>query len=326
MNEINWGIIGCGDVAEVKSGPAFQKVPHSNLISVMRRNEEKAKDFAKRHHVPHWTSNAEDILNNDDINAVYIATPPSTHLTYALQALDADKHVYLEKPMALNALEAQQITNALNNSTSKLTMAHYRRKLPAFLKVKELLNTNSIGDIIHVDLQVLQSKKELFVADAKNNWRIQPEISGGGYFYDLAPHHIDLMIHFFGPIEKVHGLTKPTNRNVNVEEIVNGIISFKNGIQFRGIWNFNAAEVNEKDECIIYGTNGRIQFSFFGSEVVLKKNNEEQTFSFTNPNHVQEPMIQATVNFFLGKVENPCTAEDGVLIMNLLDELKGCKH
>lgn len=326
MNEINWGIIGCGDVAEVKSGPAFQKVPHSNLISVMRRNEEKAKDFAKRHHVPHWTSNAEDILNNDDINAVYIATPPSTHLTYALQALDADKHVYLEKPMALNALEAQQITNALNNSTSKLTMAHYRRKLPAFLKVKELLNTNSIGDIIHVDLQVLQSKKELFVSDAKDNWRIQPEISGGGYFYDLAPHHIDLMIHFFGPIEKVHGLTKPTSRNVNVEEIVNGIISFKNGIQFRGIWNFNAAEVNEKDECIIYGTNGRIQFSFFGSEVVFKKNNEEQTFSFTNPNHVQEPMIQATVNFFLGKVENPCTAEDGVLIMNLLDELKGCKH
>jgi predicted dehydrogenase len=234
--------------------------------------------------------------------------------------------VYLEKPMALNALEAQQITNALNNSTSKLTMAHYRRKLPAFLKVKELLNTNSIGDIIHVDLQVLQSKKELFVADAKNNWRIQPEISGGGYFYDLAPHHIDLMIHFFGPIEKVHGLTKPTNRNVNVEEIVNGIISFKNGIQFRGIWNFNAAEVNEKDECIIYGTNGRIQYSFFGSEVVLKKNNEEQIFSFTNPKHVQEPMIQATVNFFLGKVENPCTAEDGVLIMNLLDELKGCKH
>ena len=120
MNEINWGIIGCGDVAEVKSGPAFQKVPHSNLISVMRRNEEKAKDFAKRHHVPQWTSNAEDILNNDDINAVYI----------------------------------------LGNSTGKLTMAHYRRKLPAFLKVKELLDTNSIGDIIHVDLQVLQSKKK----------------------------------------------------------------------------------------------------------------------------------------------------------------------
>jgi len=323
MNEINWGIIGCGDVAEVKSGPAFQKVPHSNLISVMRRNEEKAKDFAKRHHVPHWTSNAEDILNNDDINAVYIATPPSSHLTYTLRALEAGKHVYLEKPMALNAIEAQQIINVLGNSTGKLTMAHYRRKLPAFLKVKELLDINSIGDIIHVDLQVLQSKKELFVADAIDNWRIQPEISGGGYFYDLAPHHIDLMIHFFGPILKVLGLTKPTNRNANVEEIVNGIISFENGIQFRGIWNFNAAEINEKDECIIYGTNGRIKFSFFGSEVVLKRNNEEQTFSFTNPNHVQEPMIANTVDYFLGKDKNPCTAEDGLMVMETLGKLSG---
>ena len=323
MNEINWGIIGCGDVAEVKSGPAFQKVPHSNLISVMRRNEEKAKDFAKRHHVPQWTSNAEDILNNDDINAVYIATPPSSHLTYTLRALEAGKHVYLEKPMALNAIEAQQITKVLGNSTGKLTMAHYRRKLPAFLKVKELLDTNCIGDITHVDLQVLQSKKELFVADAKDNWRIQPEISGGGYFYDLAPHHIDLMIHFFGPIEKVLGLTKPTNKNANVEEIVNGIISFKNGIQFRGLWNFNTAEVNEKDECIIYGTNGRIEFSFFGSEIIVKNDKEEQTFSFTNPKHVQEAMIQATVNYLLGKAKNPCTAEDGLIVMDILERLRG---
>ncbi|HDZ07425.1 hypothetical protein LCGC14_0119210 [marine sediment metagenome] len=325
MTEINWGIIGCGDVAEIKSGPAFQKVPHSNLIAVMRRNKEKAKDFAKRHHVPQWTSNADDILNNVDINAVYIATPPSSHLIYALQALEAGKHVYLEKPMALNATEAQQISNALEKSTGKLTMAHYRRKLPAFLKVKELLDANSIGDIIHVDLQILQSKKELFVADSQDNWRIQPEISGGGYFYDLAPHHVDLMLHFFGPIEKVLGLTKSTNTNANVEELVNGIISFKNGIQFRGIWNFNAAEENEKDECIIFGTNGRIEFSFFGSEVIVKNDKEEQTFSFTNPKHVQEPMIQAVVNYFLGKGENPCTAEDGLLVMHTIEILSGKK-
>jgi predicted dehydrogenase len=167
MNKINWGIIGCGDVAEVKSDPTFQKVAHSNLISVMRRNEEKAEDFARHHQVPNWTSNTDDILNNDDINAVYIATPPSSHLTYALQALEAGKHVYLEKPMALNTDEAKQICDALKNSNSKLTMAHYRRKLPAFLKVKELMEANSIGDILHVDLQVLQSKKKLFVADAK---------------------------------------------------------------------------------------------------------------------------------------------------------------
>ena len=138
MKEINWGIIGCGDVAEVKSGPAFQKVENSNLLMVMRRNEAKVKDFAQRHEVPLWTTNADDIIHDPNINAVYIATPPSSHLTYTIQTLKANKNVYLEKPMALNPNEANQICEALVNSTGKLTMAHYRRKLPAFLKDKEL--------------------------------------------------------------------------------------------------------------------------------------------------------------------------------------------
>ncbi|WP_405410879.1 Gfo/Idh/MocA family protein [Maribacter sp. Asnod1-A12] len=321
MKEINWGIIGCGDVAELKSGPAFQRVTNSNLLSVMRRNEEKAKDFAKRHKVPHWTSNSDDILNNNKINAVYIATPPSSHVTYAIQALKAGKHVYLEKPMALNVIEAEKICNTLKSSNSKLTVAHYRRKLPAFLKVKELLAENSIGQILHVDLQVLQSKKTLFVADTEDNWRVNPKISGGGYFYDLAPHHIDLMMHYFGEIAHVAGLSKANAETPQIEEIVNGIISFKNGIQFRGIWNFNVAETDQKDECIIYGTEGSIEFSFFGSKVILKTIKKEQIFSFTNPKHVQEPMIQATVNYFLGKEENPCTAEDGLIVLNTLEGL-----
>ena len=272
MKEINWGIIGCGDVAEVKSGPAFQNVANSNLLMVMRRNEAKAKDFAERHNVPLWTSNADDILSNPKIHAVYIATPPSSHLMYTLQALKAGKHVYLEKPMALNPNEANQICKALVNSTGKLTMAHYRRKLPAFLKVKELLENNSIGEVLHVDLQVLQSKKELFISDKKDNWRVQPEISGGGYFYDLAPHHIDLMIHFFGSIDKLYGLTTPTKINNKVNKIVNGIIAFENGIQFRGLWQFNAAEINQKMSVLYMGQTDVSNFHFLARKFTLYPN------------------------------------------------------
>ena len=213
MNNINWGIIGCGDVAEVKSGPAFQRVEHSNLVSVMRRNPDKAEDFAKRHKVPHWTTEAEAIFANKDINAVYIATPPSTHLEYALQALKANKHVYLEKPMALDAREANKICEALRNGTNKLTVAHYRRKLPAFLKVEELLKQHKIGTVTHADIQIVQPKKSLFVAEVEDNWRVNPAISGGGYFYDLAPHQIDLMVHYFGPIRQTCGFSHSFNQN-----------------------------------------------------------------------------------------------------------------
>ena len=323
MNIIKWGIIGCGDVAEVKSGPAFQQVENSNLVSVMRRNTEKAKSFAVRHHVPHWTTNANDILNNKDINAVYIATPPSTHLEYALQAILSGKHVYLEKPITLNVEQAKQICAAVEKSTSKLTVAHYRRKLPSFLRVKSLLNNRKIGEVTHVDIQILQPKKTNLVADTEENWRINPQISGGGYFYDLAPHQIDLMIHYFGPIKTVRGLSSTSHINSLVEDVVNGIMAFENGIQFRGLWNFTSAELNQKDQCIIYGTEGNIEFSFFGSEVILTTTKGIETFSFHNPKHVQEPMIKATVDYFLDKGENPCPAEDGLLVMELLAKLSG---
>ncbi|WP_339840910.1 Gfo/Idh/MocA family oxidoreductase [uncultured Maribacter sp.] len=323
MDIINWGIIGCGDVAEVKSGPAFQQVENSNLISVMRRNTEKAKSFAERHNVPQWTNNADDILNNNEINAIYVATPPSTHLEYALKAIKSGKHVYLEKPMALDVTQAKQICDAIKKSNSKLTVAHYRRELPAFLKVKELLGDLKIGEVTHVDIQILQPKKTSIVADTEESWRVNPALSGGGYFYDLAPHQIDLMIHYFGPIQRTAGFSHSSHSDSKVEDVVNGIISFKNGIQFRGLWSFTTSDLNEKDQCIIYGTEGNIEFSFFGNEVTLTNLNGSETFSFNNPKHVQEPMIKATVAYFLGKEENPCPAKDGLLVMDTLEKLSG---
>ncbi|WP_339629293.1 Gfo/Idh/MocA family oxidoreductase [uncultured Maribacter sp.] len=323
MKIINWGIIGCGNVAEVKSGPAFQKVENSHLVAVMRRDAEKAMNFAERHHVPHWTTNANDILNNKDINAVYIATPPSTHLEYALEVIHSGKHVYLEKPMTLNVAQAKQICDALKKGNSKLTVAHYRRELPAFLKVKDLLNQNKIGQITHADIQILQSKKSQIFTDSEDNWRVNPAVSGGGYFYDLAPHQIDLMIHYFGPIQRTAGFSHSSHPDSKVEDVVNGIISFKNGVQFRGLWSFNTTALNEKDQCTIYGTEGNIEFSFFGSEVILTTTEGIETFSFHNPKHVQEPMIKATVAYFLGKGENPCPAKDGLLVMDTLEKLSG---
>ena len=325
MTGVHWGIIGCGDVAEVKSGPAFQGVENSSLISVMRRNGPKAKDFAERHQVPHWTDNANAILENKDITAVYIATPPSTHLKYALAALAAGKHVYLEKPMALDTNEAQQICDAAAKSKAKLTVAHYRRKLPAFLKVQELLENTTIGNITHADIQILQPRNSDIVAATEKNWRLNPEISGGGYFYDLAPHQIDLLYSYFGPIKKVNGFSHSSHDNPLVEDTVNGIIHFENGIQFRGLWNFNASELNKKEVCTIYGTQGSIEFSFFGDKVRLENKNGLEVFSFTNPKHIQQPMIAATVDYFLGKGENPCSAADGLLVMDTLEKLSGRK-
>lgn len=197
MKKVKWGIIGCGDVAEMKSGPAFQKTSNSELLAVMRRNGEKAKDFAERHNVPTWYNDLDELLKNQEINAVYIATPPATHLEIALKAIKAGKNIYLEKPMALDQIEATKLIEALKVYHVKLTIAHYRRKMPAFLKIKELLEHEIIGRVRLVDIQILQSENPGIIAKTAENWRIDPVISGGGYFHDLAPHQIDLMYYFF---------------------------------------------------------------------------------------------------------------------------------
>lgn len=319
MKKTVWGIIGCGDVAEVKSGPAFQICDHSSLLAVMRRDRARAKDFAHRHQVPLYFDNVEAILKHPDINAVYIATPPSTHLHFALAALKSGKHVYLEKPMTLNAEEAKTLYAAVKQSDSKLSVAHYRRQLPAFLKVKALLDANEIGDVICADIQILQPRTPSLVAASETNWRLNPSVSGGGYFHDLAPHQLDLMLHWFGEVKHASGFSSDHHPNSNVASTVNGVMQFENGVQFKGLWSFNVPQADKKDECIIYGTKGRLKFSFFGDDVQLNLEGKQTVFKFANPKHIQQPMIQQSINYFLGKASNPCSAEEGLAVMKIMD-------
>lgn len=319
MEKVKWGIIGCGDVAELKSGPAFQKSSTSELLAVMRRNSEKAKDFAERHKVPLWYDNLDDLLKNQNINAVYIATPPATHLEITLKSIKAGKNIYLEKPMALDPTEALKIAEALQGNPVKLTIAHYRRKMPAFLKIKELLEQEVIGKLRLVDIQIFQPSKSDIIADTSENWRIDPAISGGGYFHDLAPHQIDLMYYFFGDYDRAEGFSVNQSQMYKADDLVNGIIQFKNGVQLRGVWCFNVSEIEKKDSCIIYGSKGSIEFSFYGDNVKLNLDTNSETFSFEPIPHVQQPMIETTNNYFLGNSSNPCSAEEGLVTMRIMD-------
>lgn len=314
---IKWGIIGAGDVAEVKSGPAFNLVKNSTLLAVMRRNTEKVKDFAKRHNVPLWYDNVDELLANEDINAVYIATPPSSHLEIAKQALSAGKFVYLEKPMTLNLAEAIELQNFVKPN-HKIVVAHYRRELQAFKKVKQLLDNNAIGNVSHAKIEILQPENNDIIAETDDNWRVNPEISGGGYFNDIAPHQLDLMRLYFGDFKESKGFSTSTKNN-KVDDMINGTIVFENGIQFQGIWNFTVSSKAKKDECVIYGHKGTITFSFYGEKIILETDDDYQEFSFETPKHVQQPLIASTVNYFLDKESNPCTIGDGLATLQIMD-------
>lgn len=323
MGNINWGIIGCGDVTEKKSGPAFNKIPGSSLIAVMRRDAGKAADYAHRHGVSNWYGSAAELMGNKSINAIYIATPPAAHAAYAVAALNKGFNVYVEKPVTRNAAEARQIAAAVKQYPGqKLTVAHYRRALPMFLKVKELLEKQTVGQVRTVQIRMWQSQKPALVADVESNWRVQPELSGGGYFHDLAPHQLDLMLFYFGTPQKYSGFSLNQAAGNAADDHVCGQILLNN-VVVNGSWCFNVAESQTTDSCEIIGTKGSITFPFFGNYINIKTNDDAQTLTFTHPAHIQQPMIEKVVAYFNDEGPNPCTIEEAIVLMDIMDAFTG---
>lgn len=321
---INWGIIGCGEVTEVKSGPAFNKVPGSRLVAVMRRNAALAADYAQRHAVPKWYADATELMNDPGVNAIYIATPPSSHEAYALEAMAAGKPVYLEKPMTPDAAAAQRVAMAAAQSGVKLTVAHYRRAQPFYQKLKQLIREETIGQIQLITLSYSRHPLDATqLAQSRNAWRVDPAIAGGGLFHDLAPHQLDIMYHLFGAASAVQGMALQQSGAYAAPDLVTGIIAWPQNILFTGTWNFNLpARQVPHDECVITGSDGEIRFSFFEqAPLLLKKNGQVTGFEFPALPHVQEPMIRQVVDYFQGKRENPCTAEEGVQVMEWIDQI-----
>ncbi|WP_433902939.1 Gfo/Idh/MocA family protein [Sphingobacterium puteale] len=317
--KVRWGIIGCGDVTEKKSGPAFNKVKDSRLLAVMRRDTAKAADYAHRHQVPHWYSKVEDLLDNPALNAIYIATPPSSHFDYALKALAAGKDVYIEKPVTLNAHEARLLLDVVRKNNGKLVVAHYRRQLPLFLKVKELLDTGRVGTVRTVQLRLWQSRSPDLVTKGAADWRTDPTISGGGYFFDLAPHQLDLMLYFFGLPISFEGFSQIQDAASAVADQTTGTILFEHQVVFNGSWCFNVRQEDQVDHCEIIGSRGKITFSIFGNSVAVQSDDEENEFVFEHPEHIQYPMIASTVAFFEGNGPNPASMEEAVTLMEIID-------
>jgi len=294
--EINWGIIGCGNVTELKSGPAFNKVEHSNLIAVMRRNTILAEDYARRHKVPKFYSNADDLINDSEVNAVYVATPPDTHAFYAIQAMKAGKPVYVEKPMARTFAECQEMIRVSEETGMPIYVAYYRRSLPAFLKVKELIKAGSIGKPLAVNVRLHWALGDRDKFPEKQTWHVKPEISGAGHFYDLASHQFDFLDFVLGKVTEVHGIATNVAGYYEPEDTVSAVFSFESGVKGTGSWSFVADKQAEEDSIEITGTNGSIQFPCFDKgDVILKADGITTKLSFVNPENISYNLVKQVV-------------------------------
>ena len=321
--KIKWGIIGCGDVTEVKSGPAFQKAEHSSLVAVMRRNADLAQDYASRHQVSRWYDHADDLINDNEVDAVYIATPPVFHKEYTFKVALAKKPVYVEKPMGIDFQECQEMISVCEKSNIPLFVAYYRRALPKFIKIKELIEDGILGNIRLVDIQLYrQPLAQDYETQVNNWWKTNPDIAGGGYFYDMASHMIDLLYFFFGNIKHVSGSFSNQAGLYQVEDIVSTEFLFENGIHGTGIWCFTSGI--ELDQTQIVGNKGMLSFDTFGSgPIKLKVGNLYKEVPYDNPVHIQQPLIQTVVNEILGIGECPSKGKSAAATNWFIDRALG---
>lgn len=325
MKKIGWGFIGCGEVTEKKSGPAFNEVPGSHVVAVMSRNAEKAESYAKRHNIKKWYTDPLELINDPEINAIYIATPPSSHATFAIMAMKAGKPVYIEKPLAASYEDCARINRISELTGVPCFVAYYRRYLPYFQKVKQIIQSGAIGTPANVQIRFSVPPRDL---DYKSNgslpWRLQPDIAGGGYFYDLAPHQLDLIQDIFGVITRAHGYCSNMAKLYKAEDTISACFYFENGLPGSGSWCFVGHQSAKEDRIEVIGEKGMLSFSVYNySPIQLVTSEGRSSIVVPNPPYVQLPIIRSVIEHLQGIGICECTSVSATPVNWVMDRILG---
>lgn len=325
MKIIKWGFIGCGEVTETKSGPAFSKIEGSSVVAVMSRKSEKAKNYAERHHIKKWYTDALELIEDPDVNAIYIATPPSSHATFAIMSMKAGKPVYVEKPLAANYEDCARVNRVSEETGVPCFVAYYRRYLPYFIKIKSIIDDGIIGDVINVQVRFAVPPRDLDYNQAnKLPWRLQPDIAGGGYFYDLAPHQLDLLQHMFGVIVEANGIYANRGGLYKAEDTVSACFKFESGLPGSGSWCFVAHESAKEDRIEVIGNRGQVSFSVFNYDpIILHTSKGKETITIPNPPYVQYPLIKSVIEHLQGIGVCTCSSVSATPVNWAMDQILG---
>ncbi|MCF0244790.1 MAG: Gfo/Idh/MocA family oxidoreductase [Bacteroidaceae bacterium] len=310
MRKLKWGFIGCGDVTETKSGPAFSMVKDSEVVAVMSRTAERARDYAQRHNIPRWYTDAQELIDDVDVNAVYIATPPSSHATFAVMAMQAGKPCYIEKPLAANYDECVRINRVSERTGVPCFVAYYRRELPYFIRVRQLIEEGAIGKVLNVQIRFACPPNEMdYNAPDQLPWRLQPDIAGGGYFYDLAAHQLDFLQQVFGVITEAKGMHANRGGIYSVEDSVSACFRFENGLPASGSWCFVSHPSAKEDRIYVIGDKGTLKFSTFTYEpITLLTTEGKRDIEIAPPPVVQLPLITKVANTLLERDTCDCNS------------------
>ena len=310
LADVRWGILGSGDVAERKGGPALYNVDGSKLVAVMSRREEKARSFAERHGAERHYTSVEALLDDGEINAVYVATPPDVHAEQVAMAARRGLHVLCEKPMAQTVAECEAMIDVCREHGVQLIVAYYRRFFPVVMKMKALLDEGRIG-------QLVRARAELagfYVPrpDGERAWLTEKGTAGGGFMTDAGTHRLDLFAHFLGDVQEVSAFADTQTFDFSVDDAASVIMRFEGGVHASGLFNWNIG--SPIDEFELCGTEGRLLSRNLGrGELeVLADGETTETFELPAPEITHLGLVEHFVACLKSGMPNALPGEAGM--------------
>ena len=317
---IRWGMIGTGDVTERKSAPSFNKIENSRLVAVGNRTFEKAEDYAARHGVPTVHRDPYDVIRNPEVDVVYIATPPGSHMAYALETIREGKPLYIEKPMARTWDECNIINEAAEEKGVPVYVAYYRRSLDYFKKVRSIIQEGDLGRILHINMRQYFAARHEDYESEDLPWRVIPEDAGGGYFHDMGCHALDILFYIFGDPLEVSGMVSNMGGLYEPEDTLSANLTLPGGLLVSAGWSFVAPEPFQKDLVEVIGEKGRLRFSIFSFKpITLFTGDHKETMATIQPEHIQLPHIRSIVSELNGNGKCPATGKTSAVTSRVMD-------
>ncbi|MBA3511547.1 Gfo/Idh/MocA family oxidoreductase [Sphingomonas sp.] len=314
-------MIGCGAVTERKSAPAYSQVAGFDLVAVASRRASAARNYALQHGLPLAFDHGSELIHSPEVDAVYIATPPSSHFDLAIQTARAGKPCCVEKPLAMTHAEATQLVCAFKAARQPLFVSYYRRSLPRFKRVQQWLEQGAIGRVRHIHWSLARQPTGGDLA-GDLGWRTDRKEAPGGYFEDLGCHGLNLFDFLLGPIVDASGVSQNQQGFYEVPDAVAASWRHAGGMIGSGFWNFASAK--RADEVQIIGSEGMIRFSVFDEvPLVLETPSTNEVLNIENPDPIQLNHVKNMMLHLSGGECHPSLGESAARTDWVLDQVLG---
>jgi len=307
MDQVKWGLVGCGDISRKRVAPALRDLPNCDFAAVNRARFELAESFAKEFGARKWYESYDELIGDGDIEAVYIATPVDLHCDQTIAAAEAGKHVLCEKPMGMNTAECDRMLDACRSNGVTLGIAYYRHFYPVILRIREVIASGAIGKPVFVQVNAFEYFDPQPGDD--RHWFVVPEKSGGGPMFDFGCHRIEVLLHIFGDVTFTRGFIDTLVHEREVEDTGTAFFRFDGGPN--AVLNVTHAAFEPQDTLDIFGTEGSIHVPVLNKGTMIVRNeNSGRTEELPPHKNIHQPLVD---DFTRAVLEGRAPAVDGLV-------------